>query len=207
MPAINLARLRPKLVGELGIFVVPLFLFIPVLYYSLDTPIGLRENSPVLAGKFDSASEFFHFLRMTFVESGSTRFRPFFEAYNGLIWKVFDDVAWVHHLSWWMFHFGAVTLFIAAFRRVSGLPGSADGSPAQTGSSLRVIPVILLAYLWLFFPNVPAVHIEVVEVYTVFFLGLCNWAVALMLMTGGGGHKVPCAVFSRLLGPTALQGS
>ena len=200
MPAISLARLRPKFAGVLGIFVVPLFLFIPVLHYSLDTPIGLMENSPYLADKFESASGFSFFLHMTFVESDKTRFRPFFEFWNGLIWKVFDDAAWIHHLSRWMLHFGAVAFFIAAFRRVSRLPESADGSPRRTGSALRIIPVALLAHLWLFFPNVPVVRVEAVEIYTIFFLGLCNWAAALMLMTGGEGLRRHALFFLGFLG-------
>ena len=172
----------------MGIFIIPLLLFIPVLHYSLPTPIGLIDNAPGLARKFDDASAFLHYLHNTFVDSGQERFRPFYDVWIGLIWKVFGDAPWPHHLSQWMFHFGAAALFIAAFRRVSTppLPPNANASSSRTGMPLRAIPVALLACLWLFFPNVPAVRVQPQEVYTVFFLGLCNWAVALMLTTDRG---------------------
>lgn len=180
VPTISLTRLRPKLVAQWGVFAVPLLLLIaPALHYSLDTPIGLFERSPHLANKYNSASDFLSYLRTTLLEP-SWRFRPFYYIWNGLVWKVFGDSAWLHHLIRWLICCGAVALFIAAFRRFQGMPHTANASTGG-GFLWGIIPLALLAYLLLFFPNVPTVRIECVELYTVFFLGLCNWAAALML--------------------------
>ena len=183
---------RRKLAVQLAIGAVPLLLLlVPALYYSLDTPVGLFDRKPHLADKFDSAGNFLAYLHRTFVETVWfwPRFRPFFEVWTGFVWKLFGDAGWPHHFSRWLFHFGAAAFFIAAFRRVSRQPQAVGASPQQaTGLSL-VLPVALLAYLWLLFPNVIIVRIETVELHTIFFLGLCNWAAALILTAGGGTGK------------------
>ena len=192
MPAIGLVRPWPQLAVLLGIFIIPLLLFLPALHYSLDTPIGLMENSPRLAHKFDGASSFLNYLHTAFVEAGRTRFRPFYEVWNGLVWKVFGEVAWVHHLGRWLLHFGAFAFCIAAFRRFSSSP---EHPGLTAGRALRIIPVALLTYLLLFFPNLPTVRIEAVELHTIFFLSLCNWAAALVLTAGREGDAKQQALF------------
>ena len=182
---------RRKSVAKAAVFAVPLLLLIvPALHYSLDTPIGLFERKPYLAGKFDSASNFLAYLRMTFMDIASygPRFRPFFEVWTGLVWKLSGDAAWPHHLSRWVFHLGAAAFFIAAFIRVAGRPQAAGASPQQAVGWSLLLPAALLGYLWLLFPNLIVVRIETVELHTIFFLGLCNWAAALVL-TGGGERK------------------
>ena len=184
LPTISLTRLRGNAFAQWGLFAVPLLLLIaPALYYSLDTPIGLLERSPQHANRLHSASDFLGFLHNTLTEPQG-RFRPFFYVWNGLVWKVFGDLAWPHHLIRWLICFGAVALFIAAFRRFQGKPHTA--AAAASGGLLRIVPAALLAYLWLLFPSPVIVRIECVELYTIFFLGLCNWAAALMLTAEGG---------------------
>ena len=191
MLTIGFAGLRRNALAQWGIVAAPLLLLIaPALHYSLDTPIGTLESSPDLAYKFNSASDFFYFLRTTIFES-VRRFRPFYELWNGLAWKLFGDLAWPHYLlARWLIFFGAVALSIAAFRRVSGWPHSADAPHQRAAGLLRIIPPALLAYSWLLFPSSVIVRIQCVELYTVFFLGLCNWAAALML-TAEGGKPAP----------------
>ena len=190
MLTIGFAGLRRNALAQWGIVAAPLLLLIaPALHYSLDTPIGTLESSPYLAHKFDSASEFFYFLRTTIFES-VRRFRPFYDFWNGLAWKLFGDLAWPHYLMRWLIFFGAVALSIAAFRRISGWPHSADAPHQRAAGLLRITPPALLAYSWLLFPSTVIVRIECVELYTVFFLGLCNWAAALMLTAEGGK---PCS--------------
>ena len=182
---------RRKSVAKAAVFAVPLLLLIvPALHYSLDTPVGLFERKPYLAAKFDSASHFLAYLRMTFMDIASygPRFRPFFEVWTGLVWKLSGDAAWPHHLSRWVFHLGAAAFFIAAFIRVARRPQAAGASPQQAVGWSLLLPAALLGYLWLLFPNLIVVRIETVELHTIFFLGLCNWAAALVL-TGGGVRK------------------
>ena len=204
MPTIGWDRLQSKFVAQWALFAVPLFLLItPALYYSLDTPIGLLERTPQLANKFNSASDFLDFLRTTFFYTIG-RFRPFYSFWNGLEWKIFGEVAWLHHLVRWLIYFGAVAFFIAAFRRISRSPRTADASPQRPASVPQIVPVALLAYLWLLFPNPCNVRIECVEHYSVFFLGLCNWAAVLMLTAERGKsaprhHALFCLGFLGLL--------
>ena len=171
-------------VREYAIFIPLILLIAPALHYSLDTPIGLLERSPYLSLKFDGASNFLGFLNAALTET-EARFRPFYQFWNGLVWKVFGEVAWPHHLIRWLIHFGAVGLFVAAFKRFSKVAEIAP--PTRRQLILRMTPMALLAYLCLLFPNPCNVRIESPEHYTVFFLGLCNYAAALML-TGGKGQ-------------------
>ena len=206
MPTINLSRFRLDLTAQWAIFAVPLLLLIaPALYYVLDTPIGLLDRSPELGRKFDSVSDFLKFLNVTLTES-TYRFRPFYEFWNGLVWWAFGEVAWPHYLIRWLIYCGAIGLFVAAFMRISKVAATAP-PPQQEAGFLRMMPIALLVYLWLLFPNPCIARIEAVEHYTVFFLGLCNYAAALMLTAGKRPPpKTPCLVFLGLSGFGAFQG-
>ena len=182
---------------------------LPALHYSLDTPIGLVERRPDLAHTFVDPGAFLYYLktRFTFTEPEQLewflRFTPFKDVWNGLIWKFFGEVGYFHHLNRWLFVFGTATFLIVAFRRFLGVSLAAD-APHQTDRSiLYVIPVALLAYVWLFLPNPSFTVIEAFELYTAFFLGVCNYAAALMLTTprgrGSKAHALFCLGFLGLL--------
>ena len=166
----------------------PLLTFVPVLYYSLTTPFALIDDYGDwrYVEIFDGPDAFLQWCRRNFLEPGIFRYRPFWEFYNAVAWKVFGPEPWLHHLSRWVFHFGAVLLFAAAFLRFSGR--DADGKPfpgrSAAGGIRQLLPLALLVHLWIFFPNVPAARLGPQEVHSVFFLGLCNYAFALMLADG-----------------------
>lgn len=61
--------------------------------------------------------------------------------------------------------------------------------PGARRALAALLPLGLLIYCWLFFPNVPAARLSTLEVYTVFFLGLCNWMAALLLTDDGGNDR------------------
>ena len=169
----------------------PLLAFVPVLYYSLTTPFALIDD--YLHWRyveiFDGPDAFLQWCRRNFLEPGlrnlqgpGSRYRPFWEFYNAVTWKVFGPEPWLHHLSRWVFHFGAVLLFAAAFLRFSGREADENRSGRSTAGGVRpLLPLALLVHLWIFFPNVPAARLGPQEVLSVFFLGLCNYAFALML--------------------------
>ncbi len=173
-----------------AILAVPLLLFIPALHYSLDTPIGTFEASPRLADTYNSTDQFIASLRETLVGTSKTRFRPFYNYWNGLQWKIFGDLAWPHYLLRWLTFLAAVALFTATFLRISSWLPARNLSPPRT-ALIRFTPSALLVFtLCLSFPSVVIIRIECVELYTVFFLGLCNWAAALLLTArakGGDG--------------------
>ena len=59
--------------------------------------------------------------------------------------------------------------------------GVAATPPAGAKTLTTLLPLGILLYSWLFFPNMPAARLVPYEVYTVFFLGWCNWMAALLL--------------------------
>ena len=161
-----------------AVVAAPLFLLLaPAIHYALDTPIGLFERSPWLSYRFNSLGDFGRALHGE-MAGEEHRFRPFFSFWNGLQWKLFGEVAWLHHLVRWLMQFGAVSFFMAAFGRVA----NAGTAPAGAGRMAQVLPMAMLAYVWLLFPTTYViVRLECVELYTMFFLGVCNFAAALML--------------------------
>ena len=173
---------------RVAVAAAPLLAFVPVLYYSLATPFALIDDYTDwrYVRLFDSPGAFLQWCRWNFLEPGIFRYRPFWEFYNAVAWKVFGAEPWLHHLSRWVFHFGAVLLFAAAFLRISGREADERPFPgrAAAGGVRPLLPLALLVHLWIFFPNVPAARLGPQEVYSVFFLGLCNYAFALMLAAG-----------------------
>ena len=156
---------------------VPALLFVPILSYSLNTPFALVDDYydwtwlEVLENPHSLSQWFYE--RFVSLDATGSRHRPFFEFYNMLVWKTFGPTPWLHHLSRWVFHFAAVFAFSAAFLAFP---------VEKQNPTFRFIPLALLVYLWLFFPNSPASRLAPQEVYSVFFLGLCTWMVALILL-------------------------
>ena len=159
------------------LIIIPAALFIPILYYSLTTPFALVDDyydwtwvevieSPRLLAQW-------FYERFIGFEYIGSRYRPFFELYNMLAWKLFGPVPWLHHLGRWALHFAAVAAFSAAF-----LSFSRD----RRDHVARLVPFAVLLYVWLFFPNSPASRLAPQEVHTVLFLGLCNLAMALAIL-------------------------
>lgn len=164
-------------------------LFLPVFQYSLTTPFALVDDygASIAVALFDSSQEFLRRLQETFLSDLDSRYRPMWELNAGVAWKIFGPTPWLHHLSRWVFHFAAVIAFVAAFLCVARgreLRGDGDCGPARLPV---LLPPILLVHVWLFFPNVPAARLATSEVDTVFFMGLCNLAFALLLVDRHGG--------------------
>ena len=144
----------------------------------------------------DDPEHFLSWLRANFLNAENAsflypgdRYRPFWEFYNAVAWQVFGPTPWLHHLSRWFFHFGAVLTFAAAFWHISRAGWREKAAGFDHGgfaALLLFMPLALLVYIWLFFPNVPAARLGPQEVYSVFFLGLCNWMAALLLVGNAG---------------------
>lgn len=178
----------------------PLLAFVPVLYYSLATPFALIDDYHDwrYVEIFDGPDAFLQWCRRNFLEPGILRYRPFWEFHNAVAWKVFGPEPWLHHLSRWVFHFGAVLLFAAAFLRFSGREADETVPAVSAAGGVRpLLPLALLVHLWIFFPNVPAARLGPQEVHSVFFLGLCNYAFALML-AAGAARNPPAGRSTRL---------
>ena len=181
-----------------ALFVVPALLYAPILYYSLHSPFSLVEGYSDWRYMriLESPSSFFAWLKWVVgigdevhpdpTRAGS-RYRPFWQFYNAVMWTSFGANASAHHLARWMLHFGTVAFFCAAFCRICAIP---SGRPLGSATSY-LLPLCLLVYIWLFFPNSPAARLGPQEVPTTFFLGLCNYvaAVALSWKSQGGGSS------------------
>ena len=170
----------------------PLLLLVPAIYYSLTTPFSLIDD--YMYGKqwrefliFNDAESFLSWLHRNFVSSEIRRFRPIWELANGFALAVYGGDALLHHLSRWLLHFSSVAMFVSAVATV--LRTERDGTRTADlalahSSQLRqlLIPIALMVHIWLFFPNSPVSRLQPQEVHTVFFLGLCNWMAALLLV-------------------------
>ena len=206
-----LRRIEPAaLPAAVALFLLPALLYLPVFYYSLTTPFALVDDYQdwQFAALLDSPEPLLRWLQGVLgLAEPERRYRPFWEFYNAVAWKVFGDNPALHHLSRWLFHFGAVFCFAAAFWR-SHQAGRRREISAAAGPAwhyLPLLPLALLVYICLFFPNAPAARLAPQEVYTVFFLGLCNWMAALLLTAdrdSGGGRirwwqspRLPYALF------------
>jgi len=168
--------------AQLLIFLVPSLLLIPVLYYSLTTPFALVDDYGMCyyVEYLDNLKRFIKWADQQFLQSGSGRYRPFFDLYNMVTWKVFGPIPWLHHLSRWVLHFSALLSFSAAFLCCAAT-GSQENDSERAGKKRLVfffLPLAYLVYLWMFFPNSPVSRLGPQELYTVFFLGLCNWMMA-----------------------------
>ena len=168
---------------------VAILLFLPVLYYSLNTPFALIDDYDQwsIVRIFDSPQQFSEWLDNQFLEFNSNRYRPFWEFYNAVTWKVFGPIPWLHHLARWVVHFGSIFTFAAAFLCFARDRRAQDSAASRFA---RLLPVAVLVYLWMFFPNQPATRLGPQEVYTVFFLGLCTWMMALMLVRAGSEERL-----------------
>ena len=188
---------RGRKFAYMATFAIAGLLWLPAIYYQLDTPVGLVDRNPDSAYKFTSwktlayqTNVYFTFTDLERLE-WFNRFRPFLGYWNGAIWRYFGESS-VHFANRWLFIFGTAAFLIAAVRAFSRSPD------AET--PYQVIPVTVIAYIWLFFPNPAFVLIEAVELYTVFFLSVCNYAAALMLTRRGiRAHALFCLGFCGLL--------
>ena len=184
--ALNTHGWRPSSGSILKVLIfiaIPAFLFIPVFYHSLTTPFALVDDyfDWTWVEVIENPSRLAHWFYERFLgfEYIGSRYRPFFEIYNMLAWKLFGPTPWLHHLSRWILHFAAVAAFSAAFLSFSS---------AKQDRASQLIPLALLLYVWLFFPNSPASRLAPQEVHTVFFLGLCNWTMALIILEKDKGR-------------------
>jgi len=186
--------------GGYCIFALPLLLFIPVLYYSLTTPFALVDDYGMCyyVEFLDHADRFQNWFRKQVVDFSYGRYRPVFDLYNMLTWKAFGASPWLHHLARWMLHFGAIACFSAAFLYFrSGGRDDPSQLPEARSRYIQLVPLAILIYIWLFFPNSPASRLGPQEVYTVFFLGLCSLMMAYIIgLNGkdGRGTRVPAAL-------------
>ena len=218
-PGAATSRGLPRRLGKggfwLGILILipALLLYLPVFYYSLTTPFGLVDDYFLwqLITLLDEPARLVSWLKATFVpginadllDPQGRRYKPVWEFYGAVVWKVFGPNPALHHLSRWLLHFGAVLAFAAAFWRIAGHRSRAESSSAASPGwrwLYRLLPLALLVYVCLFFPNMPAARLGPQEVYSAFFLGFCNWMAVLLLTADreGGNGRAKWWMSSRL---------
>ena len=96
---------RIRIAGIIVAALFAVFLILPALHYSFDTPMGLIDRNPNSAHKYIDKGKFNYHLatRFKFTDPERlewfTRFRPFFEVWHGLIWHYFGDDALFHNMS------------------------------------------------------------------------------------------------------------
>ena len=133
---------------------------------------------------FKDVGSFLNWAHRNFFSSDIWRFRPFWELANGFALAAYGKTPPLHHLSRWILHLASVAMFVSAVAIVLG--AERNGASTRTNgfahSSQVLVPIALMVYIWLFFPNSPVSRLQPQEIHTVFFLGLCNWIAALLLV-------------------------
>ena len=138
---------------------------------------------------------FQQWLQKQVVDFSYGRYRPFFDLYNMATWKVFGATPWLHHLTRWIFHFGAIACFAAALLHFRRDDRDELVQSSETKSHyFNLVALALLIYIWLFFPNSPASRLGPQEVHTVFFLGLCSLMIAVIIEMNGRVAKFSVAM-------------
>ena len=202
----RLQRLDPEAIAFAAI---PALLYLPVFYYSLNTPFGLIDD--YLIWKFIQVFDWFaHWLYIEFLVFDyshsqpdiewvggpweNLRYRPLWEIFNAATWKVFGHNPWLHHLARWAAHFGGVAAFAAAFLCFHRRNEDGNGDSAASRRLIRLLPLVALVYLWIFFPNQPAARLGTQGFLNVLFLGICVWMTALTLLRQGKPQSLRSAL-------------
>ena len=188
----GIARAGAAMVWPGLLFVIPFLLFLPALYYSLDTPFEVISDEYTTweyMARYDSWQNFLVQIDREFL-TAKNQFYPAHTWYQGAVWQLFGPTPWAHHLARWGWQLAGLLVFIAAFRQFAAFgkgeePDAGQGS-RRWGRLAAALPLTLLVYLWFFFPNQPAARLTPHEPYIVFYLGLCIWMAARALTAAPG---------------------
>ena len=173
--------------------IVPgILLYIPFLYYVSNIPYAFSHDLYDVAGIdiLDSWDSFYGYIFSMLTPTASGRFRPFHDLYNAVMWKAFGSTLWLHVTARFILYFGAIYASTAAFLCLFLQSGNYEQSVEKDRIRIRstahlTLPIVVLIGIWLFFPNNPAVRPGPQEVYTVFFLSVCNYMIARALVRDG----------------------
>ena len=112
---------RRRLLAALLLVIIPALLYLPALYYSLDTPFALVDDYSErwFIQQYDDWDRFHAPLLQDEVLDTRDRYRPFRAVYTLAAWVIYGDNPWLHHLGRWALHFGAALMFAAAFYRIA----------------------------------------------------------------------------------------
>ena len=200
-------KLPSRYALQIALLTAPLLLLMPAFYYSLTTPFSLIDDyiyGDDLANFliFKDADRFSNWLHRNFLSSEISRFRPFWELANGFALTVYGTQPSLHHLSRWVLHLASVAMFVLAWTTVMRPKRRSKGGAKAWRfkySPALLMPIALMAHIWLFFPNSPVSRLQPQEIQTVLFLGLCNWMVALMLVEPAATSLVRAGLARTLL--------
>ena len=171
------------------LFFLPCILLLPVLYYSLSTSFALVDDYSMwfYVEYLDNAQAFTNWMKNQFIVFDAGRYRPFFDLYNMVTWKFFGASPWLHHLARWLLHVLSIISFASAFLLVKSKDDNSFKGAKHP--AMCTVSLAFLVYVWLFFPNSPVSRLGPQELYTVFFMGLSNLAIAVLVAKGRGYKK------------------
>ena len=184
------------------LFAIPALLLVPAMYWSLTTPFALIGDMNPWDSRWGLSSRilgsptgFADWLHGWLVDPTSperyVRFRPAWELHQAVNWKIFGATPWLHYLSGWIAHLGAVGVWSGAFLCFCRKGNGRRSTPPQSdrAAAFLFLPLAYLVHTWIFFPNAPYARLGPQETLTVFFLGLCVWGMALLVRGDGAAHS------------------
>ncbi len=159
------ARSRSRLLWSCFLGLI-LILQLPAIWYSVRTPFTVVDD-PSLANtvaKFSTWEKVSTWFNETFIDFSAVRFRPAFDLYNYVTWRVLGPNAGLHHLFRLVLKLVIAVVSLGILRLILG-----RGAAWRTGAMVFLL-------LFLFYPNCPEARLGPVELLTVCALALNLWS-------------------------------
>ena len=148
--------------------VLAALLLLPAFLYSIRTGFALVDDVAdwqTVSLWMRNPGRFLEWCRDTWLRFTPGRYRPLFELSNLVAWSLWGPHPAWHHAARWGLKLAALVGFVISLRLVVGR----NRAPWAT---------LVMAYLFLFFPNQPDARLAPQELGTVLFLALLNLVVA-----------------------------
>ena len=163
---------------NLAIVFMAVLFFLPAVYYSLLTPFALIDDYSdwLVIYWLQEPGLFIDWFRETFINWQPGRFRPFFQISNFAAWFFYGNNSWLHHLS--RLCVKGITVFLAWYCLANNFKSGRD-KIWDHGH----LPLAVLLFISLFFPNHPEARLAPQELHSAFFIMLLNISVINILNT------------------------
>jgi len=157
----------------ISLVVLLVLMFIPAVFYSLNTPFALVDdlNDSVSVSLLSSSKAFHFWLNATFVGvSDGGRYRPLFDLHNAVAWLAIGPHPVGHHLVRWGEWLAGILFWNMALWRM--VRTRYYGVAPRAQNTMALMPMLIFNVFVCFFPNQPVARLAPQELQTFGALGL-----------------------------------
>jgi len=167
-----------------AIAMVALFLlmFVPAVYYSLNTPFALVDdmNDFISVNLLRVPHSFYSWMNATFIGvSEGGRYRPFFDLHNAIAWLIIGPHSALHHFVRWAEWLAGMLFWNMALWRMVRIRCHRVVWSVQDTSVF--MPMLIFNAFVCFFPNQPVARLAPQELQTFCALGMLFMGTMLLL--------------------------